>query len=85
MNINSVNKSASLYSTQEQKAIEKRQDEQNANSGIQRGEDKLELSSQARQLTNVQQRIEQGFYDRPEVLRSVARKINEEISAGDEE
>lgn len=85
MNINSVNKGASLYNTQEQRAIERRQEEQNANSDVQRGEDKLELSNQARQLNNVQQRIEQGFYDRPEVLRQVARRINDEITAGDEE
>ncbi|MDC1067822.1 hypothetical protein OAQ99_01545 [Candidatus Kapabacteria bacterium] len=82
MNINLVNKGASLYTTQEKKAQETKQEEV-ASSGVQRGEDKLELSSQAQQLSNVQQRIEQGFYDRPEVLRQVARRISNEIDSGD--
>lgn len=83
MNINSVNKGASLYNTQEQRAIDRREEEQQANSNVSRGEDRLELSSQARQLTNVQQRIEQGFYDRPEVIRQVARRINEDVASNE--
>lgn len=83
MNVNSLNKSANLYSASEQKAIDKRQlDDTRNNENVKKG-DTLEISNQAKQLSNVKLRIEQGFYDRPEILRQVARKIDEELNSDD--
>lgn len=54
-------------------------------------QDKLEISQQAVELNSntgeaqnlqrIQQQIDSGFYDRPEVLRTVARKINDDIAS----
>lgn len=53
-----------------------------------RTEDKLEISSAARELSEnsqaqnldkIQSQIEQGFYSRPEVLRSVAQRIQKDL------
>lgn len=41
--------------------------------------DKLELSAEALKLQPVRQKIEDGFYDRPEVIQKVAEKIDDEL------
>lgn len=80
MNINSVKKGASVYKSQEQNKVTRRRDEdKKESSSLKRNEDSLELSAEAKQLGQVQQRIEQGFYDDPAILRQVAEKVNQDL------
>ena len=79
MNINSVN-NANLFKTNEARSQEKiRSGREQKASETSRKTDSLEISSEAVTLGAVKQRVEEGFYDRPDVLRSVAHKINQDL------
>lgn len=84
MTVDSVNKSQQLYQTQQTEKVEKRQYEQLASKDeekvkMQRS-DKLELSAEAMKLQPIRQRINEGFYDRPEVMRETAMKLAQDLA-----
>ena len=85
MNINGLKNNSGVYKSQDLKQMDaqKLSQEEDLQRAAQKQSDKLEISSEARKLQPVLQRVEEGFYDRPEVIRQVARKINEEISSDD--
>lgn len=41
--------------------------------------DKLELSDEAKKIQDIKARVQNGFYDNPEVLREVALKLDRDI------
>lgn len=41
--------------------------------------DKLELSEEAKKIQDIRLRVQNGFYDNPEVLREVAIKLDRDI------
>jgi len=43
--------------------------------------DKLELSETARKLEPIRQKIEDGYYDNIDIIKSVAEKINQDLRA----
>ena len=78
MNISSINKSANIYKTndnKDKKSLKSSDNSINNNKNI----DTVEISSQARRLGTIQNKIEQGFYDRPEILRQVAVKLDSDL------
>lgn len=79
MNINSVNQGASVYKTNEQNQVARRREDQAEAPSKSRRQDTLELSSEARQLNQVQQKIDSGFYDDSAVLREVAQRVNKDL------
>lgn len=85
MNINGLKNNAGVYKSQDlkQKDAQKIAQEEDLQRSAQKQSDKLEISTQARILKPILQRVEEGYYDKPEVIRQVARKINEEISSED--
>lgn len=85
MNINGLKNNAGVYKSQDlkQKDAQKIAQEEDLQRSAKKQSDKLEISTQARILKPILQRVEEGYYDKPEVIRQVARKINEEISSED--
>lgn len=85
MNINGLKNNTGVYKSQDlkQKDAQKIAQEEDLQRSAQKQSDKLEISTQARILKPILQRVEEGYYDKPEVIRQVARKINEEISSED--
>lgn len=78
MNINSIHKSASLYQKNENKgknSINSSENGTKSNMIV----DKVEISSEARRLGAIQNKIDQGFYDRPEVIRQIATNLNNDL------
>jgi len=78
MNINSIHKSALLYQKNDNKSknsINSSESSMRSNMII----DKVEISSEARRLGLIQNKIEQGFYDRPEVIRQIASNLNNDL------
>jgi hypothetical protein len=43
--------------------------------------DTLELSAEALKFQPIKKKIEEGFYDKPEIIRQVAEKIDDELRA----
>lgn len=41
--------------------------------------DKLDLSSQSKNLSAIEAKVISGAYNKPEIFRSVAKKLNEEL------
>lgn len=78
MNINSIHKSANLYQKNDNKSknsINSSESSARSNMII----DKVEISSEARRLGAIQNKIDQGFYDRPEVIRQIASNLNNDL------
>ena len=78
MNINSIHKSANLYQKNDNKSknsINSSESSVRSNMII----DKVEISSEARRLGAIQNKIDQGFYDRPEVIRQIASNLNNDL------
>jgi hypothetical protein len=78
MNINSIHKNANIYHKSDSKGKNSINSSDNAvrsNSII----DKVEISSEARRLGSIQNKIDQGFYDRPEVIRQVASNLSNDL------
>lgn len=77
MNIDSVNSSAGIYSNQANKSSRKSfyKDSATASSASNKT-DKLEISEEAQKLKPIQQRIESGYYDKPEVMNEIAKQIS---------
>jgi DNA-directed RNA polymerase specialized sigma subunit len=78
MNIDSVNSSSGIYSNQANKNNRKSPGKETdaAKSSFSNKTDKLELSDEARKLKPIQQRIESGYYDKPEVMKEIAKQIS---------
>ncbi len=82
MNINSVN-NANIFKTNEARADQDRirSGGKHRASETSHKSDSLEISSEAVTLGAVKQKIEEGFYDRPDVIRQVAYKINQDLKS----
>ncbi len=78
MNINSINKSANIYKNSENKSQKSTDSSSNGvrNSGF---VDRVEISPAAKKLSTIQAKIEQGFYETPEILRQVAEKMEKDL------
>lgn len=81
MNIDSVNSSGSgIYGINSKGLKNKYQEASSkAPSAGNVKSDKLELSDEAKKIQMLRARVENGFYDNPEVLREVAIKLDREI------
>jgi hypothetical protein len=56
----------------------------NAGRTAKQPEDRLELSAEAQKLQPIRSKIEEGFYDKPEVIRAAAKKISAQLSSHQE-
>jgi len=80
MNINSLNRGANVYKSGNDFKKKYQDDLQSqANNNARVMTDKLELSEDAMKLASVKQKISEGFYDTPEVLRNTALKLYNEL------
>lgn len=87
MGINSVNKAQmqQAYIDNSKTGSNSKRGEKSgaaAGSGAADRADKLEISAAARQaskIKTVKSKVDEGFYDRPEVMRETARKINNQF------
>ncbi|MFP4527905.1 MAG: hypothetical protein ACLFQX_05090 [Candidatus Kapaibacterium sp.] len=82
MNVDSVNNSNSVYGAQSQSRVSGKNDQDAAASrddkAVRRG-DTLELSAEAKRLQPIRNRVESGFYNRPEVIREAASRISSQF------
>ncbi|MFP4370331.1 MAG: hypothetical protein ACLFR2_12195 [Candidatus Kapaibacterium sp.] len=80
MSIEQVNRSSELYNRSVSEVKQKQTEQQAAQSAEgARKQDRLELSSEAQKANPIQMRIEQGYYDKPEIIRETASRINKEV------
>ncbi len=82
MNIDSVRINGPLY----EKSADIKSKQKEASAAADSGKsasvvDKLELSDEAKRLNPVKSRIDSGYYDRPEVLREVAKKMAQNLAS----
>ena len=86
MNINGVSKNAGVYKSQSVKQKDSQRADQEKDL-LKKAElkqtDSLEISDEAKKLQPVKQKVEEGFYDRPEVIREVATKLNDDLQSND--
>lgn len=78
MNINLVKNSAAIYQTADAKEKKAMAKEENA-SATRSKVDTLEISSEAKKLSAIQIKIEQGFYNRPEIIEKVAKNMLQDM------
>lgn len=78
MNINSVKNGASIYKSSDSKDRKSLVNEEST-SAKNNKVDKVEISSEARKLSAIQIKIEQGFYNRPEVIEQIAKNMLQDI------
>lgn len=78
MNINSVKNGASIYKSSDSKDRKSLVNEEST-SAKNNKVDKVEISSEARKLSAIQIKIEQGFYNRPEVIEQIAKNMMQDI------
>lgn len=74
MNVNSVKNGASIYKSsdaKDRKALVQEDYSSKLNTKV----DKVEISSEAKKLSAIQMKIDQGFYDRPEVIEQIAKNM----------
>lgn len=77
MNIDSVNSRKFSYdANSESKSKTSDYSNSQLNFQSQLRSDRLELSSEARNLNLITSKLQSGFYDKPEILNETARKIN---------
>lgn len=78
MNINSINKSTNIYKDNDSKS---KKSIDSSSNGVKSNslDDRVEISTTAKKLSTIQAKIEQGFYETPEVLREVAKKMEKDI------
>jgi Ca2+-dependent lipid-binding protein len=84
MNIESVKNEQALNSTKTKGYVSNRLDQGKlqGEKKLKQRQDKLELSSEARNYQIIQSKIANGTYNKPEVLKEVAIKLNKEIPQG---
>lgn len=74
MNVNSVKNGASIYKSsdaKDRKALVQEDYSSKLNTKV----DKVEISSEAKKLSEIQIKIDQRFYDRPEVIEQIAKNM----------
>jgi len=74
MNVNSVKNGASIYKSsdaKDRKALVQEDYSSKLNTKV----DKVEISSEAKKLSEIQMKIDQGFYDRHEVIEQIAKNM----------
>jgi hypothetical protein len=74
MNVNSVKNGASIYKSsdaKDRKALVQEDYSSKLNTKV----DKVEISSEAKKLSEIQMKIDQRFYDRPEVIEQIAKNM----------
>jgi hypothetical protein len=83
MNIDSVNNSSSLYGAQSNSGVNNKsnKDVDSKKEAAMQRSDTLELSQEARRLQPVRNRIDNGFYNRPDVIREAAARISSQFPA----
>ena len=82
MNVDAVKGSGSLYpSKSDTKGVQQDATKSSTASRANQRGDKLEISDSARALSfqPIKKKIDSKYYDKPEVQREVARKLNNEI------
>ncbi len=81
MDIKSVNSGQNVFKPQSKQDLEGKYGKAAASGNDKVGlkSDKLELSPEAKKLQPIKQKISSGFYDNPDVIDEVARKIFDEI------
>lgn len=80
MSIESIKGNHEIYKANEQKIVEKLQQERVMEEAKKAPvQDKLELSGEAMKLAPIKAKMDSGFYDNPDVLRQVAKKLSYEI------
>lgn len=81
MDIKSVNSGQNLFKPQSKKDVEGKYGKaiQPGSDKVGLKSDKLELSPEAKKLQPIKQKISSGFYDKPDIIDQVARKIFDEI------
>lgn len=79
MNVESVNNSSRAYSSQQTSNRTHNADLRNAEeiSNIKKQGDTLVLSAEAKSLKPIEANIQSGAYNKPEVLKNVAEKLNQ--------
>ena len=85
MTINSLNNQRNVYGAQNDSSVNKKYGQKGnenveSRASVQR-EDKLELSEEARKLQPIKNRVAEGFYERPDVIKTAAAKISQQFPA----
>lgn len=83
MTIRSVNNLDKLYGASSKENVkDKVKEEEKATdaAAAKQSGDKLELSAEAQKLQPIKQKVAEGFYDNPDVIREAARKMNQEFN-----
>jgi hypothetical protein len=81
MNVQVVNSSSNVYNTNKKNEVSKRYPEENQkNPSTKVAGDSLTLSEDAKKIQLVKSRIDTGYYEKPEVIQQVAKKLNEEFN-----
>lgn len=81
MNIKNINNEKSIVALQNNRNLKnkyQKDSENTGNVGTPKA-DKLELSSEAQRLQPIIDRVNSGFYSRPEVINATAGKINKQM------
>ncbi len=67
----------------QQKKYEEEIVQQNDEKVTQRKTDSLEISEGAKRLSPIMTRINDGFYDKPEIMREIAKRISYDLGTGE--
>lgn len=81
MNINSLNGGKNIYQTDNK--LKKKYSDESSTRTDEKSKvitDKLEISEEVFKLAPIKQKIAQGFYDNPDVLKDIAKKLMSDIS-----
>lgn len=67
----------------QQKKYEEEIVQQNDEKVTQRRTDTLDISSEAKRLAPIATRLNEGFYDKPEIMREIAKRISYDLGTGE--
>lgn len=86
MTLDPLNMNQRIYPTKQYEAIEKKYNEElqseNEEKVNQKRTDSLNISAEARKLSPIVAKVNEGFYDRPDVVREVASRISQDMPPG---
>ncbi len=80
MNIKSVGGSGNAYKPQQKEELNDKYGKASAGEGSSASKtDRLDISPEALKFNPIQKRIDEGFYDKPEVIRELAKRISKDL------
>ncbi len=88
MAVDSLNNDNRIFPVNNPYEIQKKKYEdeilqQNEEKVTQRRTDTLDISNEAKRLSPIATRLNEGFYDKPEIMREIAKRISYDIGTGE--